>query len=206
MDVSTVFEERYWYPDDGGIVWLAGFVPVDPETGRFLSRDALREQGVIVTGAPGTFCAGTDLSDLETVPGKERGTRGAATLLKSNVKVDGETITLDGNLDEAVWTRAIPAADFIQIDPANGTATFTYTVTARAGATAESGWAMSGSATVNNPNAYAAITADVVVATDLGGSVVTLGIAVVAGGVLAYRRRWVRRAARSRRAPRGWPR
>jgi hypothetical protein len=32
----------------------------------------------------------------------------------------GETIVLDGQLDEAVWRRAIPAADFIQIDPQNG--------------------------------------------------------------------------------------
>jgi hypothetical protein len=31
-----------------------------------------------------------------------------------------ERITLDGILDEAVWTRADPAADFIQIDPSNG--------------------------------------------------------------------------------------
>lgn len=33
---------------------------------------------VILTGAPGTFCAGTDLADLQTVPGTERGTRGTA--------------------------------------------------------------------------------------------------------------------------------
>lgn len=33
---------------------------------------------VIVTGAPGTFCAGTDLADLATVPGTERGVRGTA--------------------------------------------------------------------------------------------------------------------------------
>jgi enoyl-CoA hydratase/carnithine racemase len=33
---------------------------------------------VIVTGAPGTFCAGTDLADLATIPGTERGTRGTA--------------------------------------------------------------------------------------------------------------------------------
>jgi enoyl-CoA hydratase/carnithine racemase len=33
---------------------------------------------VILTGAPGTFCAGTDLADLETIPGTERGTRGTA--------------------------------------------------------------------------------------------------------------------------------
>ena len=33
---------------------------------------------------------------------------------------DGEPIVLDGRLDEQVWTRATPAADFIQVDPANG--------------------------------------------------------------------------------------
>lgn len=33
---------------------------------------------VIVTGVPGAFCAGTDLSDLATVPGKDRGLRGSA--------------------------------------------------------------------------------------------------------------------------------
>jgi hypothetical protein len=33
---------------------------------------------------------------------------------------DSESITLDGRLDEAVWLRAVPAADFVQIDPSNG--------------------------------------------------------------------------------------
>jgi enoyl-CoA hydratase len=33
---------------------------------------------VILTGAPGTFCAGTDLADLETVPGRRRGVRAEA--------------------------------------------------------------------------------------------------------------------------------
>jgi hypothetical protein len=32
----------------------------------------------------------------------------------------GETIILDGRLDEAIWSRTIPAGDFIQIDPDNG--------------------------------------------------------------------------------------
>jgi hypothetical protein len=31
-----------------------------------------------------------------------------------------ERIVLDGRLDEAVWTRAVPAGDFMQIDPDNG--------------------------------------------------------------------------------------
>ena len=34
---------------------------------------------------------------------------------------DSERIAVDGRLDEEVWQRAVPAADFIQIDPANGT-------------------------------------------------------------------------------------
>jgi hypothetical protein len=32
----------------------------------------------------------------------------------------GERITLDGRFDEPVWIRAMPAADFIQVDPSNG--------------------------------------------------------------------------------------
>ena len=33
---------------------------------------------------------------------------------------DTERISVDGRLDEEAWERATPAADFIQIDPANG--------------------------------------------------------------------------------------
>jgi len=33
---------------------------------------------VVLTGVPGAFCAGTDLSDLSTVPGEQRGLRGGA--------------------------------------------------------------------------------------------------------------------------------
>ena len=33
---------------------------------------------IILTGAPGAFCAGTDLADLAEVPGPERGVRGTA--------------------------------------------------------------------------------------------------------------------------------
>jgi HIRAN domain len=38
--VDVEFEERYWYPDDGGQIWLSGYSVVDPESGRFLARDA----------------------------------------------------------------------------------------------------------------------------------------------------------------------
>jgi HIRAN domain len=54
MQVDVVFEERYWYPDDGSIVWLSGYQLVD-EDGRFLARDAplLAERGLRVTGVAG---------------------------------------------------------------------------------------------------------------------------------------------------------
>ncbi len=54
MKVRVVFEERYWYPDDGSIVWLSGYGLVD-EDGRYLARDApqLAERGLRVTGVAG---------------------------------------------------------------------------------------------------------------------------------------------------------
>ncbi len=53
--VDVVLEERYWYPDEGGQVWLAGYNVVDPDTGSYLARDApqLRERGWHVAGAAG---------------------------------------------------------------------------------------------------------------------------------------------------------
>ncbi len=54
MQVAAVFEERYWYPDDGGQVWLAGYTPVD-EDGRYLGRDdpALVARGIRIAGVAG---------------------------------------------------------------------------------------------------------------------------------------------------------
>jgi hypothetical protein len=53
--VEAVFEERYWYPDDGGVVWVAGYHVVEPATGRYLARDApeLAARGLRVTGVAG---------------------------------------------------------------------------------------------------------------------------------------------------------
>jgi hypothetical protein len=53
--VDVVFEERYWYPDDGGIVWIAGYQVADAESGRYLARDApeLAARGLRVAGVAG---------------------------------------------------------------------------------------------------------------------------------------------------------
>jgi hypothetical protein len=52
--VDVELEERYWYPDDGGIVWLAGYHPVGAD-GRFLARDApeLAAAGLRIAGVAG---------------------------------------------------------------------------------------------------------------------------------------------------------
>jgi hypothetical protein len=54
-DVDVEFEERYWYPDDGGIVWISGYQVLDPASGRFLARDApeLSARGLRVAGVAG---------------------------------------------------------------------------------------------------------------------------------------------------------
>lgn len=52
---------------------LGEFIDVVAEAG----RDD-RISVVVVTGVPGAFCAGTDLADLATIPGEERGLRGSA--------------------------------------------------------------------------------------------------------------------------------
>lgn len=71
MRVVVEREEKYWYPDDGGIVWVAGFMPVDPASGRFLGRDALREQGLIVSGVAGAAAHHDDVLQTDAAePGR----------------------------------------------------------------------------------------------------------------------------------------
>jgi hypothetical protein len=54
MRVDAILQERYWYPDDGGQVWVAGFQLVDAD-GRYLARDApeLTGAGLHVAGVAG---------------------------------------------------------------------------------------------------------------------------------------------------------
>ena len=53
--VDVTYDERYWYPDEGGAVWLAGYQPIDPDTGDFLARGApqLAARGLRVAGVAG---------------------------------------------------------------------------------------------------------------------------------------------------------
>ena len=55
LRVDVEYEERYWYPDEGGQVWLVGYHLVDPESGRYLARDApeLAARGLRVVGVAG---------------------------------------------------------------------------------------------------------------------------------------------------------
>jgi hypothetical protein len=53
--VDVEYEERYWYPDEGGQVWLAGYHVVDSASGRYLARDApeLAVRGLRVASVAG---------------------------------------------------------------------------------------------------------------------------------------------------------
>src|SRR5215208_1136129 len=55
MEVKVEYDERYWYPDDGGVVWIAGYQLIDRDSGRYLARDApeLAEQRLHVAGVAG---------------------------------------------------------------------------------------------------------------------------------------------------------
>jgi hypothetical protein len=52
--VDAGYDERYWYPDDGGQVWVVGYQLVGRD-GRYLARDApeLAERGLRVVGVAG---------------------------------------------------------------------------------------------------------------------------------------------------------
>jgi hypothetical protein len=68
--IRVEYEERYWYPDEGGQVWLAGYSVVDPESGRFLARDdpSLVARGLRVAGV-----AGAAQHHADAVAGEEVG-------------------------------------------------------------------------------------------------------------------------------------
>jgi hypothetical protein len=71
--VDAAFEERYWYPDDGGVVWIAGYQLVERESGRYLGRDApeLAARGLRVAGVAGAGRHHADaLATADVGPGR----------------------------------------------------------------------------------------------------------------------------------------
>jgi hypothetical protein len=66
--VEVEFSERYWYPDDGSIVWLSGYGLLG-EDGRYLPRDApqLAERGLHVAGVAGAARHHAEVLDSDAV-------------------------------------------------------------------------------------------------------------------------------------------
>lgn len=52
--------------------------------------------------------------------GNQAGDNGGPRRMAAFRLNDGESITLDGNLDEPFWSRVVPASGFVQRDPRNG--------------------------------------------------------------------------------------
>ncbi|HEX8205899.1 MAG TPA: HIRAN domain-containing protein [Solirubrobacteraceae bacterium] len=72
MRVTVTREERYWYPDDGGIVWIEGLMPIDLETRSFLGREALHERGMLSSGVAGAAAHHGEVLQSDAVkPGTE---------------------------------------------------------------------------------------------------------------------------------------
>ena len=67
MIVDVEFHERYWYPDDGGEVWVAGYQLVDAE-GHFVGRDAV-PGGALVTWVAGAVHRPDALASDLAAPG-----------------------------------------------------------------------------------------------------------------------------------------
>jgi hypothetical protein len=114
--VDVVLEERYWYPDDGGIVWVAGYQPVDPGTGRYLGRDApeLAARGLRVAGVAGAAAHHDEALQSDAVaPGRDLELRrDAANPHDPNAVAvhagDGEQV---GWVPRAVAAELAPALD-----------------------------------------------------------------------------------------------
>jgi HIRAN domain len=74
VQLKAEYDERYWYPDDGGVVWIAGYQLIDRDTGRYLARDApeLVEQRLHVAGVAGAGAHHADALATDAVKPGER--------------------------------------------------------------------------------------------------------------------------------------
>src|SRR5690349_7771035 len=109
--VDVAYEERYWYPDDGGVVWVVGYQPVDPQSGSYLARDAplLAERGLVIVNVAGAALHHADVLDSdEAAPGKP------LTLVRDPGNPDDsnatKVLTADG--EQVGWVPRDVAVDF----------------------------------------------------------------------------------------------
>jgi hypothetical protein len=69
VEIAVEFQERYWYPDDGGEVWVAGYTPIDA-SGRFISRETLAAEGLLVANVAGAVHRPDALASDGAAPGR----------------------------------------------------------------------------------------------------------------------------------------
>lgn len=99
IDVS--FEERYWYPEDGGVVWLSGYQMVEAGSGRFLGRESpeLAARGIRVAGVAGAAAHHAEaLGSEAAAPGRplvlrrDRGNEHDANAIAVDLADDGPQV------------------------------------------------------------------------------------------------------------------
>lgn len=132
--------------------------------------------GAFTAGPPVSAASASD--DVDAVgAGGSQGSAGPAACASAAGQGCEEAplsvaVSARGRVDRTyAWGLEKSADASIRPTNSTGSATFGYTVTARAGAMTESGWELAGEVTVTNPHEGEgeAITADVAVATTLGG-------------------------------------
>jgi len=118
ITVEAIYEERYWYPEEGGQVWLAGYQLVEAGSGRYLGRDApeLAERGLRVAGV-----AGASAHHGEALADEERAKPGNALELRRDPDNEHDTnaiaVFAAGGGDQLGWVpREIAAEIAPEID------------------------------------------------------------------------------------------
>ncbi len=108
MEVEVVFEERYWYPDDGGQVWLAGYTLVGAD-GRYLGRDAPE---VAARGLRVASVAGAAAHHAEGLASEAAAPGGALELRRDAENPhDGNAIAVYAGGEQVGWVPREVAAD-----------------------------------------------------------------------------------------------
>ncbi|WP_165820969.1 prealbumin-like fold domain-containing protein [Nocardioides gansuensis] len=116
------------------------------------------------TGAAGTCTSYTNnaVLDLTASPNPPVASETVEVCVEKPLTL-AKTVAADLERSYTWGIEKVADATRRDVDPSTGTAKFHYTVTVKAGAAVDSGWAMKGTIAITNPNEYAggAITADI---------------------------------------------